>query len=119
MSAPASKPPLRVAMTLDIHADLTQEYIDHHAHSWPEIESALRSVGLRNISLWVWESRMFYYAEYVGEEEFDAAMERYSKMPRVKEWEELMHKYQKKLPGMDEKEGDVWWMPMTPVYHQD
>jgi len=52
---------------------------------------------------------MFYYAEYVSDEPFDQAMARYAKMPGVKEWEERMHKFQKKLPGASAAD-DVWYV---------
>lgn len=52
-----------------------------------------------------------------GKQHFSCSMERYSKMPRVQEWEELMHKYQKKISN--DEMGDVWWQPMKEVYHQD
>jgi L-rhamnose mutarotase len=95
-----------------------KEYKEQHDNIWPEVKDALRSVGLRNISLWAWENRLFYYAEYVGQDPFDVAMATYEKMPRIKEWEELMHTYQQKLPGQDAS-SDLWWQPCQQVYNQD
>lgn len=112
------KKPLRMAMTLDIKPGKFQEYFDHHQKVWPEIQDALRIVGVRNLSLWNWQNRLFYYCEYVGEKPFEEAMEEYSAMPKVQEWEELMHQYQQKLPG-DNVGGDVWWQPCTMIVHQD
>lgn len=105
----------RIAMTLNIDPNNVQEYIDHHAHSRPEVREALSSVGIRNLSLWVWNDRLFYYAEYASKEPFDQAMARYAEMPGVKEWEHLMHKYQVRIPG---SEGDVWWQRCQLVYYQ-
>ena len=68
-------------------------------------------------SLWAWKNRLFYYAEYVGSEPFEKAMAKYAEMPGVKDWEELMHCYQEKIPGT-EGDTDVWWQQCTPVYHQ-
>lgn len=102
-------------MTLNIKPGQIDEYIEHHAHSRAEVRKALHSVGIRNLSLWNWGDRLFYYAEYVGEEPFDQAMQRYSKMQGVSDWEQLMHKYQQKLPG---SQGDVWWQPCQLVYYQ-
>lgn len=107
--------PMRIAMTLNCDPKTIDEYIDHHVHSRPEVRDALTSVGIRNLSLWVWEERLFYYAEYVGSELFDEAMAKYAKMPGVAEWEALMHKYQVKIPG---SEGDVWWQRCKQVYYQ-
>ncbi|KAA8491512.1 UPF0734 protein [Porphyridium purpureum] len=110
---------MRIAMTLDIAPDDLAPYMEAHKQVPEEVQHALTSVGIRNLSLWVWnESRMFYYAEYVGSEPFEDAMARYAKMPGVKEWEQRMHKYQKKLPGTPE-DSDVWWQPMINIVHQD
>jgi L-rhamnose mutarotase len=85
---------------------------------WPEVQKALHEVGLRNISLWIWQNRLFYYAEYKGQEPFADAMARYEKMPRVQEWEELMHTYQVQLPGTKPSSG-VWWQACQEIYHQE
>jgi L-rhamnose mutarotase len=81
----------RVAMTLDIKPELVNEYIAKHATPRQNVVDALRSVGLRNLSLWVSRERLFYYAEFapIGRESFDEAMVRYAAMPGVKEWEEV------------------------------
>lgn len=92
------------------------EYKRHHDEIWPEIASALQVAGLTNLSIWNWGPRLFYYGEYVGDRPFDEAMAEYSKAPRVAEWEELMHAYQKQLPGPDGAAGSVWWQPMDLVY---
>lgn len=70
-------------MTLDIKPEMRQEYIAAHAQPRAEVVKALRLVGLRNLSLWVWRERMFYYAEFVpiGDETFREAMARYAEMP--------------------------------------
>lgn len=107
--------PKKIAMTLNIKPELLEEYIEHHANPRPHIQAALRTVGIRNLSLWNWGERLFYYAEYVGEEPFEVAMSRYAEMEGVKEWEDLMHKYQDKIPGSS---GDVWWQECRLVYEQ-
>lgn len=73
-----------MAMTLDIKPELVAEYKAAHASPRPEVVSALRSVGLRNLSLWTSGVRLFYYAEFVPTrdgETFDEAMARYATMP--------------------------------------
>lgn len=34
-----------------------------------------------------WGNRLFFYAEYVGDEPYEEAMKKYAAMPRVQEWE--------------------------------
>lgn len=93
MSAPAPAPAAaspasltsvaRVAMTLDLRPGAVDEYVAAHAAPRPPVVRALRAVGLRNLSLWVWRERLFYYAEFVpvGDETFADAMRRYAAMP--------------------------------------
>jgi L-rhamnose mutarotase len=108
------------------------EYRSQHNTIWPEVKAALAGVGLTNISLWAWPggSRLFYYAEFVGEEPFEEAMARYAGMPRIAEWEALMHSYQRRLvpaageggeggQGGDGEGASVWWRAMECVYSSD
>jgi len=121
--------PLKVGMTLDIADGKLDEYKQHHDRIWPAVRTALAAQGLTNVSLWVWPpgGRLFYYAEYVGEQPFDQAMQRYASMERIQEWEELMHTYQKQLVVEGEEGGggsssgssSVWWRPMDCVYSSD
>lgn len=121
--------PTKVAMTLDIDPDRLAEYKAEHDNIWPETCRALSSVGLTNASLWVWGSRLFYYAEWaptVTGDTFEAAMARYASLPRVAEWEARMHAYQRKLPSVSDDGGgennnqkDVWWQECTEVWSSD
>jgi L-rhamnose mutarotase len=119
--------PLKVGMTLDIAPGQLADYKQRHDEIWPEVKAALRDAGLTNISLWALpqDGRLFYYGEYVGAEPFEDAMARYAKAPRVAQWEELMHTYQRQLLGGggdgdgDGGGGDVWWRPMELVYSSD
>jgi L-rhamnose mutarotase len=85
----------RVAMTLNVKPELVEDYIAAHANPRQHIVDALRSVGLRNLSLWVSRERLFYYAEFapINNETFDEAMARYAQMPGVKEWEEVRNNF--------------------------
>jgi L-rhamnose mutarotase len=121
---PAHHTVQRVAMTLDIKPERLEEYIAAHATPRQHIVDALRAVGLRDISLWVFRERMFYTATWVatdGRETFEDAMARYAAMPGVTEWEEKMHEFQVRIAGTEDTEGaakDVWWQKCTEVYHQ-
>lgn len=51
-------------------------------------------------------------------------MATYAAMPRVAEWETLMHQYQQRIPAADGEAADtaaadVWWRPCVQVYHMD
>jgi L-rhamnose mutarotase len=110
--------------TAPLHPPQLAEYKRHHDEIWPEVRAALEAAGLTNISLWCWPAggRLFYYAEFVGAEPFDEAMAKYAQAPRIQEWEELMHTYQRQLPGdggVGGEGGGVWWQPMQRVYSSD
>lgn len=112
----AASPPKKIAMTLNIKPGMIDEYMTHHNNIPAEVPVALHAVGMRNFTLWNWGDRLFYNAEYVGTVPFEEAMQQYSEMPGVKEWEALMHKYQDRIPG---SEGDVvWWQECKMVYEQ-
>jgi L-rhamnose mutarotase len=107
-------------MTLDVKPEGLEEYKQHHRNVWPQVEQALKSAGLSNLSIFVLGTRMFYYAEFQYENdaqsEFKESMRVYATQPRVQEWEALQHTYQSQLPGSS---GDVWWQPMDEIYHLD
>jgi L-rhamnose mutarotase len=99
------------------------EYKRQHDEQWPEVHDALRSVGVRNLSIFHLPAegacnRLFLYMEYTSDidEPFEDAMKRYSTMPRVEEWEKLMRSMQVQLPGSS---SDLWWQKMACLFHQD
>ena len=49
------------ALALDLHDDpaLQAQYVDHHAHPWPEVVESLRAVGIASMRIWKWGPRLF------------------------------------------------------------
>jgi len=96
------------ALDLNEDSDLIAEYKKYHEKIWPEITESIVNSGIENLNIYCVGNRMFMIIE--ANETF--TFERKGKMdannPKVKEWEELMWKYQKALPWA--KEGEKWMM---------
>lgn len=108
----------RYGMTLLIRSEKVEDYVKAHDDIWPEVKYALQQVGVVNLSIFLCgdQPRLFMYLEYTrgGQEEFKAAMARYSQMPRIQEWEDWMRTMQVQLPGTAP---DQWWQDCRQLYH--
>lgn len=98
----------RYCLTLDLKNDssLIAEYKRYHEKIWPEITQSIRSAGIENMEIYLLGTRMFMMME-VGEDfSFEAKAQADRENPKVREWEELMWKFQQPLPGS--KPGEKW-----------
>lgn len=98
----------RYCLTLDLRNDssLIAEYKRYHEKIWPEITQSIRSAGIENMEIYLLGARMFMIME-VGEDfSFEARAQADRENPKVREWEELMWKFQQPLP--DSKPGEKW-----------
>lgn len=98
----------RYCLTLDLkdNPELIDEYKRHHEHVWPEIIRSIEGSGIKDMEIYLLGTRMFMVME-VGENfSFEAKGEADRKNPKVREWEELMWKFQKPLP--EGKPGEKW-----------
>ena len=93
----------RYCLTLDLKNDstLVREYKYWHMneHIWPEIPKGIRNVGIVDMQIYLLGTRLFMIMETVPEFEFDRDMARLSGLPRQKEWEAFVAKFQQSLPG--------------------
>ncbi len=100
----------RYCLTLDLKDDpkLIAEYKRYHEKIWPEITKSIRDAGIVDMEIYLLGTRMFMVME-VGE---NFSLERKAKAdgenPEVREWEELMGKFQKPLPNA--KPGEKWML---------
>jgi L-rhamnose mutarotase len=98
----------RYCLTLDLKDDprLIAEYKHYHEKIWPEITESLKSSGIEDAEIYLLGTRLFMILE-VGEKfSFEAKAKTDAENPKVREWEELMWKYQKALPQA--KPGEKW-----------
>ncbi len=105
----------RMGMVIGLKQDRIQEYKKLHAHSWPELNNALWTAGIRNYSIFLKEPEnlLFGYWEYVGND-FDADMASLRSLKMTKRWLELTDPCQQRLSSASVGE---WWSFMEPVYH--
>jgi L-rhamnose mutarotase len=103
-----------MALNLKNDPQAIETYKSHHQEVWPEVESALKSVGITTMKIFLIGRKLFMYMETVDdfkpERDFAAYLERHDE---CKQWDELMQTFQEKIPeaGVDE-----WWTLMEPVY---
>lgn len=95
-------------LALDLKEDeaLIKAYDEHHKNVWPEIKESITSAGVENMEIYRTGNRLFMVVEVVDSFTFEnkAAMD--ANNPKVQEWEQLMRKYQKKIPTAEE--GTKW-----------
>ncbi|CAI5996606.1 unnamed protein product [Closterium sp. NIES-65] len=92
------------AQTLELKDDpaLIAEYLEYHK----------RAMGITTMRIFVHGNRLFMYAE--APDDFDAARDyqKYTASARAREWDELMRKYQQRVPAAS-SDLDEWWSPMN------
>lgn len=98
----------RYCLALDLIDDpeLIAEYEAYHLAGWPEIKQSIIQAGIIDMEIYRISNRLFMVME-AGEDfnfEKKAAMDAVN--PKVREWEELMWKYQQALPMA--KPGEKW-----------
>jgi L-rhamnose mutarotase len=119
--APAGPPPAhgvrRFGQLIGLRPERFAEYERYHAAVWPEILEAIRRAGIRNYSIFHFESRLFAYFEYHGPPaEYDARMRELARAPRMREWWDITDPMQLPVAG---REPGEWWANMKEVFHTD
>ena len=98
----------RYCLTLDLKDDaaLIAEYRRYHRKIWPEITASIRKSGIVDMEIYLLGSRMFMIMEVNDRFSFDAKAGADRANPKVRQWEELMWKFQQPLP--EAKAGEKW-----------
>ena len=98
----------RYCLTLDLKDDptLIAEYERYHTRIWPEITKSIKDAGIENMEIYRLGTRMFLIMDVNESFSFEkkAAADRAN--AKVREWEELMWKFQAALPSA--KPGEKW-----------
>jgi L-rhamnose mutarotase len=105
----------RYCLTLDLKDDprLIAEYKKYHEKIWPEITVSLKQSGIVDAEIYLLGTRMFMILEVNETFSFEAKSRADQENPRVREWEELMWKFQKALPQA--RPGEKWLL-MDPIF---
>jgi len=98
----------RYCLTLDLKDDpkLIAEYRRHHQNVWPEILKSIRDSGIRDLEIYLLGTRLCLVMEVDEHFSFEAKAKLDQSNPKVQEWEQLMWRFQKALPGS--KPGEKW-----------
>lgn len=91
-------PTKRYCRTMELKDDpeLIAEYRRRHSKEghWPEIVAGIREVGILEMEIYIFGSRLFMIVETPLDFDWDSAMARLSTLPRQQEWERYMAVFQ-------------------------
>lgn len=98
----------RHCLTLDLKDDpkLMAEYRKYHEKIWPEITASLKQAGIEDAEIYLFGTRMVLILDVNEHFSFRSKAESDQNNPKVREWEELMWRFQKPLPQA--KAGEKW-----------
>lgn len=98
----------RLCFTLKLKDDpeLIAEYKRHHEKIWPEIARSIKNAGIEDMEIYLFGTRMFMIMEVNEHFSWEAKAKADLEDSRVREWEELMWKFQQALP--EAKNGEKW-----------
>jgi L-rhamnose mutarotase len=98
----------RYCLTFDLKNDpkLIAEYCKYHEKIWPEITSSIKAAGIEDMEIYLLGTRMFMILEANENFSFEKKAQADRANPKVREWEELMWKFQQSLP--EAAPGDKW-----------
>ena len=103
-------------LTLNLREDpqAIETYKQYHRQVWPEVEEALKAVGVTTMKIFLLGRRMFMYMQTVDDFDLNRDFPKYlDHHPRCRQWDELMCTFQEKVP---EAGPDEWWALMEQVY---
>ncbi|HLZ49635.1 MAG TPA: L-rhamnose mutarotase [Candidatus Acidoferrum sp.] len=95
-----------LALDLKDDPDLIAKYRRHHERIWPEITQSIKDAGIEDMEIYLHGARLFMIMEVNERFSFVAKAQADCENPKVREWEELMWKFQQPLP--DAKPGEKW-----------
>jgi L-rhamnose mutarotase len=100
----------RYCLTLDLKDDpkLIAEYKRYHEKIWPEIIQTIKDAGIEDMEIYLLGTRMFMVIEVSEAFSFEAKARADRENPKVREWEQLMWKFQQ--PLAEAKLGEKWML---------
>ena len=89
----------RYCLTLDLKNDpaLILQYEAYHKAVWPEIIDSIKTAGIEDMTIFRFEARLCMIMTVNDHFSFEQKDEADKVNPRVREWEELMWKFQQPL----------------------
>ena len=86
----------RYCQTLELSEDdeLIRQYIEVHAHVWPEIQEGIRSVGILDMQIYRQGRNLFMIVDTIDDFDWNADNARLAQLPRQAEWEAYVAQFQ-------------------------
>jgi L-rhamnose mutarotase len=105
----------RYGMAINVRPEKIEEYKKLHADVWPEVLKKITECNIRNYSIYLKDSTLFSYFEYIGND-FKADMASMAADPVTQKWWAVCEPCQ--VPFETRQEGE-WWADMEEVFHHD
>jgi L-rhamnose mutarotase len=108
----------RFCKTLELRNDprLLEEYKKVHAkgNAWPEINQGMKDIGILSMEIYIIGYRLFMIMDTLPDFDHEKDMEKLAHMPRQKEWETFVSKFQKTSANAT---ADEKWQLMERIYN--
>ncbi len=111
----------QIVMTTDLVDDPAVIHLYDSLHSaagvWPALEKANKAAGIHSVRIWRTGTRLMMMIEVPENADMAKLDSLYvSADPKVKEWGEMMSKFQRSLPGVDSTQK---WSSMDVIHHYE
>ena len=105
-------------LTLKDDPSLIADYKKVHSHgeTWPEITQGMRDVGILNMEIYIFGTRLFMIMDTVPEFDHEKAMKELATKPRQSEWEAYVSRFQNTSA---EATADDKWQVMECIYEMN
>ena len=108
----------RFCQTLDLRDDpeMIGQYVEAHAHVWPEVQAGMREVGILDMQIFRLGTRLFMIMDTVDDFDFVKDNARLASLPRQAEWEAYVAQFQGCDPNAPS--ADKWHL-MEKIFEMD
>jgi L-rhamnose mutarotase len=105
-------------LVLKDDAQLIEDYKKVHAPgaAWPEITQGMKEVGIVDMEIYIYGTRLFMIMDTVADFDHDKAMAVLATKPRQSEWEAYVSRFQQTSA---EATADEKWQLMERIYKLD
>jgi L-rhamnose mutarotase len=105
-------------LSLKDDAQLIEDYKKVHAPgaAWPEITQGMKDVGIIDMEIYIYGTRLFMIMDTVADFDHDKAMAELATKPRQSEWEAYVSRFQQTSA---EATADEKWQLMERIYKLD
>lgn len=100
-------------LTLVSDEEMIAQYVDAHAHVWPEIIAGQREVGILDMQIFRRGNVLFMICDTVDDFDWQRDMKRLATLPRQAEWEAYVAQFQGCAPNAPSAEK---WKMMERIF---